>query len=125
MQEDHDVSRRAPREDTLSAGDLGILLQWHWKYCMSTFTNERQGVEISLLMPLSAFTGSRLTTPLTDDSSSSSGSQGGSADDLSSNTLANDSGGDTLIGGKSGSKAQTTRPRSICHGDIDLFLYES
>ena len=32
MHEDHDVSRHTRRKDTLSAEDLGILLQWHWKY---------------------------------------------------------------------------------------------
>jgi len=37
MHEDHDVSRRAQRKDTLSAEDLGILLQWHWKYGTATF----------------------------------------------------------------------------------------
>jgi hypothetical protein len=42
MHEDHDVSRHARRKDTLSAEDLGILLQWHWKYGTSTFANERQ-----------------------------------------------------------------------------------
>ena len=83
MHEDHDVSRRARRKDTLSAEDLGILLQWHWKYGMSTFTNERQRVQMSLLMLFSAFTGSRPATLLADDSSSSNDSQEGSADDLS------------------------------------------
>jgi len=33
MYEDHHVSRRAE--------DLGILLQWHYKYVTSTFANER------------------------------------------------------------------------------------
>ena len=80
MHEDHDVSRRARRKDTLSADYLGILLQWHWKYGMSTFTNERQRVQMSLLMLFSAFTGSRPATLLADDSSSSNDSQ---ADDLS------------------------------------------
>jgi hypothetical protein len=32
MHEDHDVSSHSRRKDTLSAEDLGILLQWHWKY---------------------------------------------------------------------------------------------
>ena len=67
MHEDHDVSRRARRKDTLSAEDLGILLQWHWKYGMSAFTNERQRVQMSLLMLFSAFTGSRPATLLADD----------------------------------------------------------
>jgi hypothetical protein len=121
MHEDHDVSRRARRKDTLSAEDLGILLQWHWKYGMSTFTNERQRVQMSLLMLFSAFTGSRPATLLADGSSSSNDSQEGSADDLSS-TLVDDSDGDTLVGAGSDSKAQTTRPGTICYGDIDLFL---
>jgi hypothetical protein len=122
MHEDHDVSRRARRKDTLSAEDLGILLQWHWKYGMSTFTNERQRVQMSLLMLFSAFTGSRPATLLADDSSSSNNSQEGSADDLSNTTLVDDSDGDTLVGGESDSKAQTTRPGTLCYGDIDHFL---
>jgi hypothetical protein len=73
MHEDHEVSHRARRKDTLSAEDLGILLQWHWKYGTSTFTNERQRVQMSLLMLFSAFTGSRPGTLLVDSSSSSSG----------------------------------------------------
>jgi hypothetical protein len=51
--------------------DLGILLQWHWKYGISTFTNERQRVQISLLMLFSVFTGSRPATLPADSSSSS------------------------------------------------------
>jgi hypothetical protein len=69
MHEDHEVSRRARRKDTLSAEDLGILLQWHWKYRTSTFANERQRVQMSLLMLFSAFTGSRPGTLLADDNS--------------------------------------------------------
>ena len=46
MHEDHEVSRHARRKDTLSAEDLGILLQWHWKYGTSTFANERQRVQM-------------------------------------------------------------------------------
>src|SRR5437764_7120844 len=72
MHEDHDVSRHARRKDTLSAEDLGILLQWHWKYGTSTFANERQRVQMSLLMLFSAFTGSRPATLLADDSDSDS-----------------------------------------------------
>jgi hypothetical protein len=72
MHEDHEVSRRARRKDTLSAEDLGILLQWHWKYGTSTFANERQRVQMSLLMLFSAFTGSRPATLLADDSDSDS-----------------------------------------------------
>jgi len=111
MHEDHNVSRRARRKDTLSAEDLGILLQWHWKYGMSTFPNERQRVQMSLLMLFSAFTGSRPATLLADGSSSSNDSQD-----------VDDSDGDTLVGGESDSKVQTTRPGTICYGDIDLFL---
>jgi len=122
MHKDHDVSRRARRKDTLSAEDLGILLQWHWKYGTSTFANERQRVQMSLLMLFSAFTGSRPGTLLADDNSSSKDSRESSADDLSSSTLAYDSDGDTLIDDKPDSKAQTTRPGTICYGDIDLFL---
>jgi len=44
------------------------------------------------------------------------------ASNLSSNTLVGDSSGDTLVGGKSDSKGQSTRLRTICNGDIDLFL---
>jgi hypothetical protein len=68
MHEDHDVSRQNRQKDTLSAEDLGILLQWHWKYGTATFTNERQRVQLSLLMLFSAFTGSRPDTLLGDDS---------------------------------------------------------
>ena len=60
MHKDHKVSRRARRKDTLSAEDLGILLQWHWKYGTSIFANERQRVQMSLLMLFSAFTGTFL-----------------------------------------------------------------
>ena len=119
---DHDVSRRARRKDTLSAEDLGILLQWHWKYGPSTFANERQRVQMSLLMLFSAFTGSRPATLLADDSSSSSNdSQEASIDGLSESTLANDSDGDTLIGGEPDSIARTIRPgTSRPHGSTDL-----
>ena len=40
------------QKDTLSAEDLGVLLQWHWKYGTAVFTNERQRVQLSLLMLL-------------------------------------------------------------------------
>jgi hypothetical protein len=50
MHEDHDVSRQSRQKDTLSAEDLGILLQWHWKYGTAAFTNERQRVQLSLLI---------------------------------------------------------------------------
>ena len=56
------------------------------------------------------------------DSSSSNDSQEASTDDLSGSTLANDSDGDTLVGGEPESIARTTRPGTICYGDIDLFL---
>jgi hypothetical protein len=55
MHEDHEVSRRARRKDTLSAEDLGILL----KYDTSIFVHERLQVEIGLAMLFSVFTGSR------------------------------------------------------------------
>ena len=117
------TSVAAPDErDTLSAEDLGILLQWHWKYGTSTFANERQRVQMSLLMLFSAFTGSRPGTLLADDGSSSTDSRESSTDDLSSSTLAYDSDGDTLVYNKPNSKAQATMPGTICYGDIDLFL---
>ena len=122
MHEDHDVSRRARRKDTLSAEDLGILLQWYWKYGTSKFANERQRLQTSLLMLFSAFTGSRPGTLLADDDSGSDestpqqiservarGSNNGresSADDLSCSTLVDDSDGDTLVG--SGSELSVT-----------------
>jgi hypothetical protein len=45
-------------------------LQWHWKYDMSIFANERQLVQMGLLMLFSAFTGSRPGTLLADNNSS-------------------------------------------------------
>jgi hypothetical protein len=66
---------KARRKDTLSAEDLGILLQWHWKYGTSIFANERQRVQMSLLMLFSAFTGSRPDTLLGADDSSSKDSR--------------------------------------------------
>lgn len=106
MHEDHEVSRRARPKDTLSAEDLGILLQWHWKYSTSIFANERQRVQMSLLMLFSAFTGSRPATLLVDENSSN-GSLESLADDLSGNIFADDSEGGTLVGGGFDSKAQT------------------
>jgi Protein of unknown function (DUF3435) len=120
MHEDHDVSRRARRKDTLSAEDLGILLQWHWKYGTSIFANERQRVQMSLLMLFSAFTGSRPDTLLGEDNSSKN-SRESSRDDSSSPTTAYDSDGETLVG-DSEPQARTTRPGTICYGDIELFL---
>jgi hypothetical protein len=122
MHEDHEVSRRARRKDTLSAEDLGILLQWLWKYGTSTFANERQRVQMSLLMLFSAFTGSRPGTLLANHTSWSTDSQESSTDDLSSSTLPYDSDGETLVDEKPNINAQTTMPGTICYGDIDLFL---
>lgn len=122
MHEDHEVGRRARRKDTLSAEDFGILLQWHWKYGTSTFVNERQRVQMGIFMLFSAFTGSRPATLLAGNSSSSNDSQEASADDLPGSTLAGDSDGDTLVGGKPNSKARTTGPGTICYRDIGLFL---
>jgi len=122
MHEDHDVSRRARRKDTLSAEDLGILLQWHWKYGTSIFANERQRVQMGLLMLFSAFTGSRPATLLADNDSSCRDPGENSTDDLSSSTLAYDSDGGTLVNDKPDSQTRTTRPGTICYGDIDLFL---
>jgi hypothetical protein len=78
MHEDHDVSRRTRRKNTLSTEDLGILLQWHWKYRPATIANERQRVQMSLLMLFSTFTGSRAATLLETDNRSSNGSREGS-----------------------------------------------
>jgi hypothetical protein len=88
MHEDHDVNRQTRQKDTLSAEDLGILLQWYWKYGMLTFTNERQRVQLSLLMLFFAFTGSRLDTLLGEDDSSLKNSQESSIDYSSNSTLA-------------------------------------
>jgi Protein of unknown function (DUF3435) len=87
MHKDHDVSRQSRQKDTLSAEDLGILLQWHWKYGTAAFTNERQRVQLSLLMLFSAFTGSRPDTLLGEDDSSSTNSQESSIDDSCSTNL--------------------------------------
>jgi hypothetical protein len=123
MHEDHDVSRQARQKDTLSAEDLGILLQWHWKYGTATFTNERQRVQLSLLMLFSAFTGSRPDALLGEDDSSSKNSQESLIDDLSDNTLADNSDGDTLVDDGSESNVQNIkRPGTVCYGDIELFL---
>jgi hypothetical protein len=142
MHEDHEVSRRARRKDTLSAEDLGILLQWRWKYGTSTFANERQRIQMSLLILFSAFTGSRPGTLLADDDDDNSSSSGeimpqqiselvarvgnssreSLVDESSGSTLVDNSDGDTLVGTESDSKARTTRLRTICYGDIDLFL---
>jgi hypothetical protein len=120
MHEDHDVSRRNRQKDTLSAEDLGILLQWHWKYGTAAFTNERQRVQLSLLMLFSAFTGSRPDTLLGDDSLSKN-SQESSIDDSSDSTLADNSDGDTLVDDESNAQ-NTKRPGTVCYGDIELFL---
>jgi hypothetical protein len=48
----------------LIAEDLGTLLQWHWKYATSTFANERQRMQMGLIILFSAFTGSRPATLL-------------------------------------------------------------
>jgi hypothetical protein len=79
-------------------------------------------VQMSLLMLFSAFTGSRPATLLETDNCSSNGSREGSLDDLSSSTLAGESDRETLVGSDSDSKARTSRPQTICYGDIDLFL---
>jgi Protein of unknown function (DUF3435) len=120
MHEDHDVSRQNRQKDTLSAEDLGILLQWHWKYGTAAFTNERQRVQLSLLMLFSAFTGSRPDT-LRGDDSLSKNSQESSIDDSSDSTLADNSDGDTLVDDESNAQ-NTKRPGTVCYGDIELFL---
>jgi len=83
MHEDRDVWRQARQKDTLSAEDLGILLQWHWKYDPAASTNERQRVQLSLRILFSAFTGSRPDTLLGEDDSSLKNSQEGSINDSS------------------------------------------
>src|SRR2546423_5303272 len=114
MHEDHDISRQARQKDTLSAEDLGILLQWHWKYGTSTFMNERQRVQLSLLMLFSAFTGSRPDTLLGVDDSPSKSSRESSIDDSLDSTLADNSDGDTLVDDGSESNAQNTkRPGAV------------
>ena len=118
MHEDHDVSRQNRQKDTLSAEDLGILLQWHWKYGTATFTNERQRVQLSLLMLFSAFTGSRPDTLLGEDDSSSKNSQESSIDDSSDSILADNSDGDTLVDDGSESNAQNTKRPAICMRSI-------
>ena len=73
-------------------------------------------------MLFSAFTGSRPATLLADDDCSCKDSRESSTDDLSGNTLADDSDRDTLVDSKSDSKARATGQPTICHGDINLFL---
>jgi len=87
MHEDHDVSRRARQKDTLSAEDLGILLQWHWKYGKLNFPTERRRVESSLLKLWSGFTGTRPATLVANNTSTLKNSRESSADDLSGGTL--------------------------------------
>jgi Protein of unknown function (DUF3435) len=73
-------------------------------------------------MLFSAFTGSRPDTLLGDESLSKN-FQESSIDDLSDNTLADISDGDTLVNDGSESNAQNTkRPGTVCYGDIELFL---
>jgi len=85
--------------------------------------NERQRVQLSLLMLFSAFTGSRPDTLLGVDNSPSKSSRESSIDDLLNSTLADNSDGDTLINDVSESNAQNIkRPETVYYGDIDLFL---
>ena len=88
----------------------------------STFANERQRVQMGLVMLFSAFIGSRPGTPLADDDSSCRDSRESLAGDLSTNALAYDSDGDTLVDDIPNLKARNIRPGTICYGDIDLFL---
>jgi hypothetical protein len=122
MHEDHEVSRRARRKDTLSAEDLGILLQWHCKYGTLSFPIERRRCELSLLKLWSSFTGSRPATLVANDNSTSYKSRESSADNGSGGSLADDSDGDTLVGGESELMAQTATPQTVCYRDINLFL---
>src|SRR5271170_2575707 len=73
-------------------------------------------------MLFSVFTGSRPATLLADNDSSCRDSGENSTDDLSSGTLAYNSDGGTLVDDKPDSKTRTSRPGTICYGDIDLFL---
>src|SRR2546423_14020247 len=122
MHEDHEVSRRVRRKDTLSAEDLGILLQWHWMYGKLIFPTERRRVENSLLKLWSGFTGSRPATLVANNNNTSKKSEESSADDLSGGILADDFDGETLVGDEAEFKPQTTKPQTVCYGDIDLFL---
>jgi hypothetical protein len=69
----------------------------------------------------SGFTGTRPVTLVANDTSTLKNSRESPADDLSGGTLIDDSDGDTLVSGKSESKAQT-EVQTVCYGDIDLFL---
>ena len=85
--------------------------------------NERQRVQLSLLMLFSAFTGSRPDTLLGVDDLPSKSSRESSIDDSLDSTLADNSDGDTLVDDVSESNAQNTkRPGTVYYGDIDLFL---
>jgi hypothetical protein len=86
------------------------------------FPTECRRVENSPLKLWSAFTGSQPATLVAKDNPTSKNSRESSADDLSGRTLAVDSDEDALVSDESEPKAQTTRPRTICYGDIDLFL---
>src|SRR5277367_2907281 len=112
MHEDHDISRRARRKDTVSAEDLSILLQWHWKYGSLIFPTQPRRCELSLLL-WSSFTGSRPATQVANDNAASNKSWESSADNLSGSTLADDSDGDTLVGGREKSNSDTTAS-TIC-----------
>jgi len=134
MHKDHHASRRARRKDTLSAEDPGILLQWHWKYGKIVILNQRQRVQLSLLMLFSAFTGNRpgvlLATWSSDQSTpqETSGlestvkdsSQESLREDLSDPALKDDGDADTLVGEECKFATLTTRPNTICYGDINL-----
>ena len=76
---------------------------------------------MNLFVLFSTFIGGRPAT-LPADSFSSNDSQETSADDLSSSILVDDSDEDTLAGSETDSKPRTTKPGTICYGDIDLFL---
>jgi hypothetical protein len=79
-------------------------------------------VQLSLVIPFSAFTGSRLDALPADGNSSCKDSRESLADDLSTSTLAYDSDGDTFVDGKPDLKARNTRLGTIRYGGIDLFL---
>jgi len=121
MHEDHNVNRRARQKDTLSAEDLGILLQWNWKYGRLVFPTERRRVENSLLKLWSGFTGTRPATLVANNNSTLKNSRESLADDSSGGTLTDSCDGDITVSDETESKAQTI-PQTVCYEDIDLFL---
>jgi hypothetical protein len=106
MHEDYNVNRRARQKDILSAEDLGILLQWNWKYGRLVFPTERRRVENSLLKLWSGFTGIRPATLVANDNSTLKNSRESLADDSSGGILTDSCDGDTTVSDETESKAQ-------------------